>query len=139
MLTKEKYEEIINNTILFDLDRNDSKYNTEKNRLCNFIAEYYQFYIYKKEFQSIGYEYMLTFNNCVDKYNKEEGDFLNYIGRALKNNVERSRAKEEIANSRGGISIPDNKQRLAHKILKFAQSHNMDINILENQQIYFIV
>ena len=130
MRSKEKYEELIRNSILFELNEDDVNYNSERYKLCNNIAEYYNIYIYKERFCDMGEVFMDTFNTCVVKYNKESGEFLNYFSSAFKQNYQKSKIKEEIANYRMGISVPEKKERLANHIIKYAQSKDLDINDL---------
>lgn len=130
MRSKEKYEELIRNSILFELNEDDVNYNSERYKLCNNIAEYYNIYIYKERFCDMGEVFMDTFNTCVIKYNKESGEFLNYFSSAFKQNYQRAKWKEEIDNYRMGISVPEKKERLANHIIKYAQSKDLDVNDL---------
>ena len=78
---------------------------------------------------------METFCACIKDYNKELGPFINYFSRALKKNYSKAKAKEEIENARCGISIPEKKQRLAFKIIKYVKSSGLNLKDIKNKEI----
>ena len=79
MRTKEEYENLLNNSPLFDIDkeRDFAKYDTERKKLLAVILDYYRFYIYEyKNLDGYGSSLMATADNCIKAYEKENGEIL---------------------------------------------------------------
>ena len=128
MRSKEQYEELIKRSILFELSSDDINYNKERLKLCHYLIDYFEIYIYKDLFNNMIDVFMETFDSCISSFTRESGEFLHYMNSSLKNNYKRARIKEEINNRRMGISVPQKKERLSINIIKYARSNGLDIN-----------
>lgn len=132
MRTKEEYENLINSSRLFDIDKetNAVLYKTEWRRFTVLLVEYYsKFVLYGKSLDSYSMELMDTATECVKHYSVSKGiPFLHYFAVSLKKTMLKSKAKAAIDARRGGISISDSDDRMLRKMLKYAQSQGKDLN-----------
>ena len=79
MLTKEEYEEKIDHSPLFRLDkeREPIRYETERRILLKMLTEYYVQYIYRdKPLESYSLTLIETAHECIRYYNEGKGAFL---------------------------------------------------------------
>lgn len=131
MFTREEYENLINNSPLFEVDKESSPalYQTERYKFMTVLTDYYRFYVYpKKPLDEYSMTLLETANECVKYYDKSKGEFLHLFNGAMKRDLHIARAKEVIEEKRHGIRIGVEEERLIRKIIAFANSKNLDIN-----------
>ena len=131
MLTREEYENLINNSPLFEIDKESSPalYQTERYNLMTVLTDYYRFYVYpNKPLEEYSMTLIETANECIKYYDKSKGEFLHLFNGSMKRDLHIARAKAVIEEKRQGIRIAGDDERLIRKIVAFANSKNLDIS-----------
>lgn len=132
MRTKEEYENLINSSRLFTIDKEKDSilYKTEWRHFTVLLVEYYSNYVFTgKTLDSYSMELMETAVECVKYYDAAKGmPFLHYFSVSLKKTLLKSKAKEVADTMRCGISVSETDGRLIRKILKYAQVQGKDVH-----------
>ena len=79
MYTGEEFENLINNSPLFDVDKinNSELYKSEKYKFTELLAQYYQVYIFPhKPLEDYSYTLIETATECIRYYDRAKGEFL---------------------------------------------------------------
>lgn len=137
MFTREEFENLINNSPLFAIDKESSPvlYKTERYNFLTLLTEYYQTYIYpKKPLEDYSLTLMETAAECIKYYDKDKGEFLHLFNSALKRDLHIAKAKEIIEEKRQGIRVSNEDDKLIRKIIALANSKGLDIYDLTVQQ-----
>lgn len=135
--TKEQYEELINHSILFTIDKekDHTVYKTERAKFLKNLTDYFSQYVMShKSLSEYGYELMITANECIMYYDRSKGLFLNLFNHAFKQKRLQSKAKELEEEKRGGIHLPRVERAKLKKILQLVKSKNLDIKDFGVQQ-----
>lgn len=130
MFTREEFENIINNSPLFAIDKEGSPalYKTERYNFLTLLTEYYQTYIYpKKPLEDYSLTLMETATECIKYYDKDKGEFLHLFNSALKRDLHIAKAKEIVEEKRQGIRVASEDDKLIRKIMALANSKGLDI------------
>lgn len=130
MFTREEYENLINNSPLFEIDKESSPalYKTERYNFLTLLTEYYSGYIYrKKELEEYSMTLMETAIECIKYYDRSKGEFLHLFNIAMTRDLRIAKAKEIMDECRKGIKISSENDKLIRKILAFANSKNLDV------------
>lgn len=129
--TREEYEKLINECILFDIDKeNDfSLFKTEKFKLFTVLADYYRFFVYvKRPLESYSMELIDSANECIKYFDKSRGvPFLHYLNTVLSKNILIAKAKEVVCERRRGMTVSQRDGQLIRKIMAYAKSKNADV------------
>lgn len=132
MRTKEEYENLINSSRLFTIDKEKDSilYKTEWRHFTVLLVEYYSNYVFTgKTLDSYSMELMETSVECVKYYDVTKGmPFLHYFSVSLKKTLLKAKAKKEADTMRCGISVSEADGRLIRKILKYAQVQGKDVH-----------
>ena len=137
MFTREEYENLINNSPLFEIDKESSPalYKTERYNFLTILTDYYRLYIYpNKPLDSYSMTLMETAIECIKYYNKSKGEFLHLFNSSMKRDLHIAKAKEIIEEKRQGIRVSSEDDKLIRKIIAFANSKGLDINDTTVQQ-----
>ena len=126
MKAQANLEKSINNSPLFSIDRaaNGELFVIEERRLLADLAELMS--IIRHDFNETGYEIICTAKACIKAYKTDAGVFLNYFNSALKKNLKKEKAKEEISNKRSGIKVDQKTDLAIRHIIKYARSCGED-------------
>lgn len=130
MFTREEYENLINNSPLFEIDKESSPalYKSERYNFLTLLTDYYRFYIYpNKSLDSYSMTLMETAMECIKYYDKDKGEFLHLFNSALKRDLHIAKAKEIIEEKRQGIRVSNEDDKLIRKIIALANSKGLDI------------
>lgn len=130
MFTREEYENLINNSPLFEIDKESSPalYKSERYNFLTLLTDYYRFYIYpNKPLDSYSMTLMETAMECIKYYDKEKGEFLHLFNSALKRDLHIAKAKEIVEEKRQGIRVTSEDDKLIRKIMALANSKGLDI------------
>lgn len=130
MYTREEFENLINNSPLFDVDKinNSELYKSEKYKFTELLTQYYQVYIYPhKLLEDYSYTLIETATECIKYYDRAKGEFLHLFNKALKRDLGIAKAKEMIETRRQGIRLSIYDEQMISKVLAFAKSKNLDI------------
>lgn len=137
MFTREEYENLINNSLLFEIDKESSPvlYKTERYNFLTLLTEYYSGYIYqKKPLEEYSMTLMETAIECIKYYDRSKGEFLHLFNSLMKRDLHIAKAKEILEERRQGIKVSSEIDKLIRKILAFADSKNLDINDITVQK-----
>ena len=99
MFTREEYENLINNSPLFEIDKESSPalYKSERYNFFTLLTDYYRLYIYpNKPLDSYSMTLMDTAMECIKYYDKNKGEFLHLINSSMKRDLHIAKAKEII-------------------------------------------
>lgn len=130
MYTREEYENLINNSPLFEIDEESAPmlYKAERYNFLTHLTDYYRFYIYpNKPLDFYSMTLILTANECIKYYNRGKGQFLHLFNTAMKRELHIAKAIEIIEEKRQGIKISKEDDKLIRKVVMFAKSKNLDI------------
>lgn len=130
MYTREEYENLINNSPLFEIDEESAPmlYKAERYNFLTHLTDYYRFYIYpNKPLDFYSMTLILTANECIKYYNRGKGQFLHLFNTAMKRELHIAKAIEIIEEKRQGIKLSKEDDKLIRKVVMFAKSKNLDI------------
>lgn len=130
MFTREEYENLINNSPLFEIDKESSPalYKSERYNFLTLLTEYYSGYIYKKKpLEEYSMTLMETAIECIKYYDRSKGEFLHLFNSLMKRDLRIAQAKEILEERRQGIKVSSETDKLICKVLAFAESKNLDI------------
>ena len=130
MFTREEYENLINNSPLFEIDKESSLalYKSERYNFLTLLTDYYRLYIYpNKPLDSYSMTLMETAMECIRYYNKDKGEFLHLFNSSMKRDLHIAKAKEIIEEKRQGIRVSNEDDKLIRKIIALANSKGLDI------------
>ncbi|MBD5632283.1 MAG: hypothetical protein HDP34_03525 [Clostridia bacterium] len=131
MFTREEFENLINNSPLFyvDKDSNSELYKTEKYALFTLLTDYYHTCIFpRKPLEDYSYTLIETAAECLKYYDKSKGEFLHLFNKAMKRNLGIAKAKELIDKHRQGIKLSTYDEQMVRKVISLANSKNLDIH-----------
>ena len=137
MFTREEYENLINNSPLFEIDKESSPalYKSERYNFLTLLTDYYRLYIYpNKSLDSYSMTLMDTAMECIRYYNKDKGEFLHLFNSSMKRDLHIAKAKEIIEEKRQGIRVSNEDDKLIRKIIALANSKGLDVYDLTVQQ-----
>lgn len=137
MFTREEYENLINNSPLFEIDKESSPalYKAERYNFLTLLTDYYRLYIYpNKLLDSYSMTLMETAMECIKYYDKDKGEFLHLFNSSMKRDLHIAKAKEIIEEKRHGIRVSNEDDKLIRKIIALANSKGLDIYDLTVQQ-----
>ena len=97
----EKYESLIRNSPLFQIDRDAeaSRYKSEALKLTEYLY-CYLLEINESKYIEFGAEIMDTANSCIKSFKPDCGDFLNYFTVAMSRAYKKAFAKQKEAEFR---------------------------------------
>ena len=130
MYTREEFENLINNSPLFDVDKlnNPELYKSEKFALFTLLTDYYRTYIFPyKPLEDYSYTLIETATECLKYYDRAKGEFLHLFNKAMKRDLGIAKAKEIIETHRQGIQFSTYEERMIRKVLSLAKSKNLDV------------
>lgn len=137
MFTREEYENLINNSPLFEIDKESSLalYKSERYNFLTLLTDYYRLYIYpNKTLDSYSMTLMETAMECIKYYDKNKGEFLHLFNSSMKRDLHIAKAKEIIEEKRQGIRVSNEDDKLIRKIIALANSKGLDIYDITVQQ-----
>ena len=137
MFTREEYENLINNSPLFEIDKESSPalYKSERYNFLTLLTDYYRLYIYpNKSLDSYSMTLMETAMECIKYYDKDKGEFLHLFNSSMKRDLHIAKAKEIIEEKRQGIRVSNEDDKLIRKIIALANSKGLDIYHITVQQ-----
>ena len=134
MFTREEYENLINNSPLFEIDKESSPalYKSEERKFIDNLYLYYSNYVYRKDLD--GLVFMQTAKECIKYYAKEKGEFLHLFNSSMKRDLHIAKAKEIIEEKRQGIRVSNEDDKLIRRIIALANSKGLDVYDLTVQQ-----
>jgi hypothetical protein len=130
MYTREEFENLINNSPLFDIDKvsNPELYKTEKYAFFALLTDYYRTYIFpKKPLEEFSYTLIETATECLKYFDKSKGEFLHLFNAVMKRDLSIAKKKELIDTHRKGIKLSTYDEQMIRKVFALAKSKNLDI------------
>jgi len=137
MFTREEFENLINNSPLFGVDKvsNPELYKKEKYSFLTFLTKYYQTYIYpNKALEDYSLTLIETATESLKYYDKSKGEFLHLFNKMMKRDLGIAKAKEFIDTQRKGIKLSTYDERMVRKVISLANSKNLDVHDSAVQQ-----
>lgn len=137
MNTREEFENLINNSPLFGVDKssNSELYKAEKYALFTLLSDYYRLYIYpNKPLEDYSLTLIETATECLKYYDKSKGEFLHLFNKVMKRDLGIAKAKEFIDTQRKGIKLSTQAEQMIRKITSLANSKNLEIHDSAVQQ-----
>ena len=137
MFTREEYEDLINNSPLFEINKESSPalYKSERYNFLTLLTDYYRLYIYpNKPLDSYSMTLMETAMECIKYYDKDKGKFLHLFNSSMKRDLHIAKAKEIIEEKRQGIRVSNEDDKLIRRIIALANSKGLDVYDLTVQQ-----
>lgn len=131
MHTREELENLINNSPLFNVDKESTPelYKTEKYALFTLLTDYYRSYIFPhKPLEEFSYTLIETAAECLKYYDKSKGEFLHLFNKVMKRDLGIAKAKELIDTHRKGIKLSTYDEQMVRKVISLANSKNLDIH-----------
>ena len=132
---KAKYEALIMESPLFDIDREkeESKYKSEaykmvENLYCYLMA------INEKNYEPYGFEITETANRCIKNYDASKGEFLHYFNAAWKQEYSHITGGKIVEEKYRGLKITEDEKRGVYKYLKLAEQWETGISDSELYQ-----
>lgn len=130
MYTREEFENLINNSPLFTVDKvsNPELYKTEKYAFYALLTDYYRTHMFpKKPLEEFSYTLIETATECLKYYDKSKGEFLHLFNKAMKRDLSIAKKKELIDTHRQGIKLSTYDEQMVRKVFTLAKSKNLDI------------
>lgn len=125
--TKEKYLDVINNSLLFDIeDKTSDDYHTEYRYLQEKVCEYY--YTYQSWIKPYSLELVEKFSESVKYYSKDKGLFIAYLATIVKKAVNKAKGIEAVDNVRCGVKIEKSVQKNIRLIVNIAKNKNWKLD-----------
>lgn len=137
MNTREEFENLINNSPLFGVDKvsNSELYKKEKYALFTLLTDYYRLYIYpNKSLADYSFTLIETATECLKYYDKSKGEFLHLFNKAMKRDLGVAKAKEFIDTQRKGLKLSTYDEQIIRKIISLANSKILDVHDKAVQQ-----
>ena len=127
---REEYEKLINESILFSLDKEKQSiaYRKEERKMVEYLYCYLMGTKKKEEYAKYGLEIVETALKCIEKYDSSKGKFLNFFSASWKNNYLHLYGREIIQAQHQGIRFTDEEERQYRLFQKLAQKNGMDVN-----------
>lgn len=131
MHTREEFENLINNSPLFNVDKESTPelYKTEKYALFTLLTDYYRSYVFPhKPLEEFSFTLIETAAECLKYFDKSKGEFLHLFNKAMKRDLGIAKAKELIETHRQGIKLSTYDEQMVRKVISLANSKNLDIH-----------
>lgn len=131
MLTKDEYEERINCSELFEIDKEIEpiRYETARRMLLKLLTEYYVRYVYpNRSLESYSFTLIETACECIRYYDRTKGKFLHLFNSVMKREIRIALAKEQEEKHRRGIRITGEDADAIRKLIAFAKNKGLDIH-----------
>ena len=124
MKEKEKYEQLIHDSPLFLLDREQDRiaYRREALKMVEYLY-CYLLSIHESRYAEYGLEITETARRCIASFDASSGnDFLHYFNAAMAKEYRRASAKRTMEKARGGLHVPEEEDRNIRQLLKFLRT-----------------
>lgn len=127
--TRQDYERLINDSPLFDMDkeRDADLYKTRCNQFLTWLYKYCQI-VYGNRMSECGMEMIEIAHQCIEKYDRARGNFLNFFNYLFNKRLEIRMAELREDDVRKGIRLSKNDKTKIREIIKFAQKRQIPID-----------
>ena len=124
---KEKYEQLINESPIFSLDKEKEKIAFMKER-TKMIEHLYNYLLSVncKKYKSFGYEITEIAIQCIKSFDSTKGEFLHYFNYVWKRKYSYIQLKKYQDNTYGGLHISENDMRNVYKYTKLVEKLGKD-------------
>ena len=127
---KEKYEQLINESPIFSLDKEKEKIAFMKER-TKMIEHLYNYLLSVncKKYKSYGYEITEVAIQCIKSFDSTKGEFLHYFNYVWKRKYSYIQLKKYQDNTYGGLHISENDMRNVYKYTKLVEKLGKDYEL----------
>ncbi len=125
---REKYEKLIDSSILFTLDKEKeyTAYKREALKMVEYLYCYLMSLKKKNEYEDYALEIVEVAKLCIENYKPDSGRFLNYFSSAWKKQYGHICGNESIDKEFDGAHFTETDLRNYKKYKRLAQSMNVD-------------
>lgn len=128
---KEKYEQLINESPIFTLDKETEKIAFIKER-TRMIEHLYNYLLsISKKYEPYGYEITEVAIRCIESFDNMKGEFLHYFNFAWKRKYSDIQLEKYMNNKYGSLHISENDVRNVRKYIKFVEKLGKDYELEE--------
>lgn len=133
--SKEKYERLIEESLLFQLNKEEqpSAYRKEALKLVENLYCYLMA-INSANYEPFGVEIVDVAKRCIANYNPESGNFLHYFNKSWSSEYSHIIGREIVKNTFGGLHFTEEEERSFRRFMKLVQSMGVDANSSEFDQ-----
>ena len=130
-----KYKELIQSSPLFDIDKEaqSNRYKVESLKMTEYVYRYITCGKLRalenpdeNDVVNYGLEITETVRDCIKYYDKEKGEFFNYVMSSWSKKRKEAWSKEHLQNHSGGMAIGENLRDRAKQLFKYMNLHNAD-------------
>lgn len=126
-----KYEQLINESQIFSLDKKTEKIAFIKER-TRMIEHLYNYLLsINKKYEPYGYEITEVAIQCIKSFDSTKGDFLHYFNFVWKRKYSYIQLKEYQDNKYRGLHISENIIKNAYKYIKLVEKMGKDYELEE--------
>ena len=127
---REEYEKLIDESILFSLDKEKQSiaYRKEEMKMVEYIYCYLMGTKKKEEYEPYGLEIVETAKRCIRNYDSSKGRFLNFFSATWKGYYSHIVGNKIIEEKFKGIHFTDEEKLNYKNYLRFAQKKGMDVD-----------
>ena len=113
---KEKYEKLINESCLFELD-GETQYTAFKREAYKMVEYLYCYLlaVNEQKYEEYGCEITEVATRCLSNYSKDKGDFLHYFNASWKLEYQHIMGKQALTEKFHGIRITEEEKRAVRK------------------------
>lgn len=124
---KEKYEQLINESPLFSLDKETEKiaFIKERTKMVEHLYNYL-LSINCEKYKPYGYEVTEAAIQCIESFDSTKGEFLHYFNYVWKRKYSYIQLKEYQDNTYRGLHISGNDIRNVYKYIRYIKELGMD-------------
>lgn len=125
---KEKYEKLINESCLFELD-GETQYTAFKREAYKMVEYLYCYLlaVNEQKYEEYGCEITEVATRCLSNYSKDKGDFLHYFNASWKLEYQHIMGKQALTEKFHGIRITEEEKRAVRKYMHLTA--NMDAGL----------
>lgn len=124
---KREYEILIENSVLFTLDK-ETQHNSYKKEAFKMVEYLYCYLcaINKNKYEELGCEIVEFANRCIASFDKTKGEFLHYFNAGWKNEYRKIRQDSTEDARYRGLHVSEADKRSVRKYLRLAESRGLD-------------
>ena len=137
--TRQDYERLVNDSPLFDMDkeRDADLYKTRCNQFLTWLYKYCHI-VYGNRMSECGMEMIEIAHQCIEKYDRARGNFLNFFNYLFNKRLEIRMAELREDDVRKGINLSKTNRSAIRALLKYAKEKHVSLNSPEFIERYAV-
>lgn len=119
----------------FEKENHSAEWKTLCTKLADVVWRYAGLVFGKIKIENCTVEIMNCVTNSLHAFKCDAGNkYINYISAALKKEIRRAGEKQKVEDARGGVTLPEQKERFIKKMIRLAEACEKDIHEAETQE-----